>query len=329
MKTKLSILLITALIAGLAFSTITARASPPGTVVRMISEKSKIGPNDVGSTFKLAVVVENVVDLYGFDIQLNWTTSLIKYVTHTTTVPRTSYPAPNPPSPYEGALNSPILPIKDIVNETDAIQDAEPGTTAWFAYASLGAPQGQTGSATIVVFTFNVTSPPVSEPVVFRFVRVDLSNMAGQPIPYEALDLTIPVETEHTVTVDETDFTIKILSNSTVKNLQLHAPEPKITFNVTGPAESAGFCNVTIPKSLIWTTDSWTVHVDGQPATFSITEDPKNTYVYITYEHSEHEITIEGTDIVAEFNSILPVIILLTLAAVLLTVLKSQKRILK
>jgi len=302
----------------------------PSTVVRMISEKSRISPNDVGSTFKLAIVVENVQDFYGFDIQLNWTTNLIKYVTHTTTVPRTSYPAPNPPSPYGGALNSPILPIKDIVNETDAIPDAEPGTMAWFAYASLGAPSGQTGDATIVVFTFNVTSPPVSEPVVLHFVRVDLSNMAGQPIPYEAFDLTIPVEIEHTVTVDETDFIIKTLSNSTVKNLQLHAPEPKITFNVTGPAGSAGFCNVTIPKSLIWTTDSWTVLVDGQPATFSITEDAENTYVYITYQHSEHEheITIEGTDIVAEFDNILP-IMLLAFAAVLLTVVEVQKRILK
>jgi len=326
LRTKLSILVI-ALAVGLVFSILTVKAQS-STVVRMIPEKSKIGPDDVGSTFKLAVVVENVVDLYGFDIQLNWTTNIIEYVDHTTTVPRTSYPAPNPPSPYEGALNPPTLPIKDIVDEADAIPDAEPGTMAWFAYASLGALQGQTGSATIVVFTFKVTSPPVSEPIVFHFVKVDLSNMAGQPIPYTALDLTIPVGTEHTVTVDETEFTIKILSNSTVKNLQLHAPEPKITFNVTGPAGSAGFCNVTIPKSLIWTTDSWTVLVDGQPATFSITEDAENTYVYITYQHSEHEITIEGTDIVAEFGNILP-IMLLAFAAVLLTIVEAQKRILK
>jgi hypothetical protein len=327
LRAKLSILII-ALAVGLVFSIMTVKAQSSSTVVRMITEKSKIGPNDVGSTFKLAVVVENVEDFYGFDIQLNWTTSLIRYVTHTTTVPRTSYPAPNPPSPYEGALNPPTLPIKDIVNEADNIPDAEPGTMAWFAYASLGAPEGQTGSATIVVFTFNVTSPPVSEPVVFHFVRVDLSNSTGQPIPYEAFDLTIPVEIEHTVTVDETDFIIKTLSNSTVKNFQLHAPEPKITFNVTGPAGSTGFCNVTIPKSLIWTTDSWTVLVDGQPATFSITEDAENTYVHITYQHSEHEITIEGTDIVAEFDNVIT-IMLLAFVAALLTVLVVQKRILK
>jgi hypothetical protein len=50
--------------------------------------------------------------------------------------------------------------------------------------------------------------------------------------------------------------------------------------------------------------------------------------VHITYQHSEHEITIEGTDIVAEFGNILP-IMLLAFAVVLLTVAEVKKRILK
>ncbi len=324
MKGKLLTSLIILLIAGMALSAINHTRASPSTVVRMVSEKSQIGPDDVDSTFKLAVVIENVVDLYGFDIQLNWTTNLIKYVTHTTTVPRTSYPAPNPPSPYQGALNPPTLPIKDIVNETDAIPDAEPGTMAWFAYASLGAPQGQTGNATIVVFTFNVTSPPTSSPIKFHFVRIDLSNMAGAPILYEAHDLTIPVVIEHTVTVDTTEYIVTTVSNSTVYNLQLHAPEPKITFNITGDVGTKGFCNVTIPKSLIWTIDSWTVLIDGQPATFDISEDQQNTYIYIIYEHSEHEITIKGTNIVPEFNSLS--LTLLTATALIPIILKLKKK---
>ena len=328
MKIKL-LILTTLLTVGPAILALNhAAASTSSTIVRMISEKNQIGPNDVGSTFKVAVVVENVIDFYGFDIQLNWTTTLIRYTNHITRVPRTSYPAPNPPSPYEGALNPPHLQIKDIVDEADAIPDAEPGTMAWFAYASLGALTGQTGNATVVVFTFNVTSPPISSPVKLHFVRIDLANMAGQPIPYKAFDLTIPVIIKHTVTVDSTEYIITTLSNSTVHNLQLHLPEPKITFNVTGDEGTKGFCNVTIPKSLIWTENSWTILIDGQPATmFSITEDEENTYIYIVYEHSEHEITIQGTNIVPEFNG-LPLTILVV-TSLTLTIQKLKKNLKK
>ncbi|MEM2292732.1 MAG: hypothetical protein QXX41_05605, partial [Nitrososphaerota archaeon] len=154
-----SILLMALLSIGVV-AVLPVKANP--TVVRFISQYAVLGdpltlPDVVGTEFKVAIVVEDVVDLYGFDIQVKWDTNWIRYITHTTTVPRTSYPAPNPPSPYEGALNPPIMPVKDVVDEADAIPDAEPGTMGWFAYASMGAPTGQTGNATIVVFTFNVT----------------------------------------------------------------------------------------------------------------------------------------------------------------------------
>jgi hypothetical protein len=197
-----SIFLAAMLILGLA--SIVPMASAGGsTVLRFISEKTELGnpttlPDVVGTTFKVAIVVEDVVDMYGFDIQVKWDTNWIRYVTHTTTVPRTSYPAPNPPSPYEGALNTPIMPVKDIVDEADNIPDAEPGTLGWFAYAAMAPAQGQTGNATIVVFTFRVYDQPfyyggdvVATDVWLTFVKTDLANSAGTPIQHERINLCI------------------------------------------------------------------------------------------------------------------------------------------
>jgi len=134
------------------------------TVVRFISEVSQLGdpvtmPDIVGSTFKVAVVIENVTDLYGFDIQTNWTTDYIRYVSHVFTVPAPSFPPPNPPSPYGGALNPPILIVKNEINE-EGVPGAEPGAMSWHAVCSMYPALGQDGNATVCVFTFRVVDQP-------------------------------------------------------------------------------------------------------------------------------------------------------------------------
>jgi len=202
MKTEklMSVLLLALLAVGMTIAVPSVYAQ---TQVRFISEVSELGnnttlPDVVGDTFKVAVVIEDVVDLYGFDIQFNWDTDYIRYTSHVTTVPLEDYPAPNPPSPYGGALNSPTMPVKDVVDETPPIPDADPETMGWMAYASMGAPSGQDGNATVVVLTFYVYDQPfyyggpiVGTPVVLHFTTTSLANSGAQPIPHNAIDLEI------------------------------------------------------------------------------------------------------------------------------------------
>lgn len=69
----------------------------------------------------------------------------------------------------------------------------------------------------------------------------------------------------------------------------------EISFNVTGDGETIGFCNITLPNTLIqnlWQ-DNFAILVDGQPPKYiSVSNDKTYTYIYITYAHSEHEVTI-------------------------------------
>jgi hypothetical protein len=465
----------------------------PSTKVKAISDVEELGPKDVvGQKFKIAVAIENVTDLYGFDIQINWTTDYIHYVSHNTTVPVETYPTPIPPSPYGGALHETIIKVKDVVNESKGIPDADPQAMAWFAYASMAPAASQNGSATVVVFTFEVTNQPlmpINTTFILHFIATALSNSTAQPILHIATDLEIPLygrpqplgptlkidpkpyiyegptphtfgvnismynldeywdmggfdiklyfdprfaqaieiiegkfladynftwkiksefnntegivwlaytqypsethtipsgnttlftitftaktcsalrfiirsdtglagyahperaeppynnsETaivipytpidgfvniiavnDHTVTVNAVDYTITTRSNSSVEEVVSYAPVPMLSFTVEGLEEFEGFCNVTIPKTLMWSTmeNGWYVLVDGQPVTAQITEGDDKTYIYFTYEQSMHYVTIATTNAVPEIGS-LPAILFILAALAIATLL--------
>jgi parallel beta-helix repeat protein len=115
---------------------------------------------------------------------------------------------------------------------------------------------------------------------------------------------------------------VDVVSNSTVSTFQLNLAEKTVSFNVTGVEGLAGFCKVTVPNIIVQ--DLWqknyTVLLNGEPWPFRNWTDATNTYIYINYTHSEHEITI-----IPEFPStiILPLFTLTTLIA---TILLKKKR---
>jgi hypothetical protein len=88
-------------------------------------------------------------------------------------------------------------------------------------------------------------------------------------------------------------FIVSMESNSTVSNFAFNQPSKEISFTVAGEA-GIGFCNVTIPKALLYG-EPWTVLIDGAPVPATITENATNTSLYFTYTHSTHTIQIIGT----------------------------------
>jgi len=115
---------------------------------------------------------------------------------------------------------------------------------------------------------------------------------------------------------DEKIYPIELKSNSTIFRFRFNASERIMSFNVTGPDYTFGFCNITVPKSLIqdlWQ-GSYTVLLNGEPWPFRNWTDSTNTYIYINYTHSEHEIVI-----IPEFPSflILPLFMMATLPVVI------------
>ena len=92
---------------------------------------------------------------------------------------------------------------------------------------------------------------------------------------------------------------VSIRTNSTVTNLSVNEAEGRISFNVSGPDGSLGYCNITIPHSVV--EPPFEVEIGGLPMNFDILwNNGTHSNIYLEYQHSTHEITI-----IPEFPAIL------------------------
>ena len=82
-----------------------------GTVLRFDPADVVLGPDYcVGETFTLAAKIDDVEDLAGFDLIIEWNTSFLDYVDHLAKVGVETYP--------DGILNEPVLIFKNEANAT-------------------------------------------------------------------------------------------------------------------------------------------------------------------------------------------------------------------
>lgn len=109
---------------------------------------------------------------------------------------------------------------------------------------------------------------------------------------------------------------VDVISNSTVSNFKVDETGKTISLNVTGTEVTAGFCRITIPNIIVqdfWQ-GSYIVLLNGEPWFFRNWTDNTDTYIYVNYTHSEHEIII-----IPEFPSLImmPLVMTATLLAVI------------
>ena len=79
-------------------------------------------------------------------------------------------------------------------------------------------------------------------------------------------------------------------TNSTVTNFAFDQQAKKESFDVAGPDNTTGFCNVTIPKPLLY--GNFTVKIDGVMTNYSLTQNATHTTLHFTYAHSIHHVEI-------------------------------------
>jgi len=123
---------------------------------------------------------------------------------------------------------------------------------------------------------------------------------------------------------DSQTFNITVVTNSTIpaQTFDFSQGEKKISFNVTEPSDTTGFCNVTIPKSLL-KGSPWKIKIDNTAITdFDEKTDDTHTFLYFTYTHEGPlQLTIEGTG-VPEFplTIILLLLLFIALSLIIITV---------
>jgi parallel beta-helix repeat protein len=129
--------------------------------------------------------------------------------------------------------------------------------------------------------------------------------------------LMAPFGTFKSGTGNNVTYNIDIMSSSTVSKFQLNETQKKISFNVIGTDHTLGFCRVSMPNIIVQNLlqSNYIVLVNGLPIEFRNWADSENTYIYFTYQHSEHEVTI-----IPKFSSIIvpPVFVIVTILAVII-----------
>ena len=142
---------------------------------------------------------------------------------------------------------------------------------------------------------------------------IDPDNQDRYPLisPLEAITRVFNIY------VDTKAYQVKTFSNSSISMFNFNQSLMQISFNVTGLSGTIGFCNVTIPNTLLW--GDFTVLVDGNPPISLIRKDnATHISLYFTYEmRSTLKVKIQGTEVIPEFptwTSMLLILIVLTVA---------------
>jgi len=128
----------------------------------------------------------------------------------------------------------------------------------------------------------------------------------------------------HKAEWNETMYRVETKTNSTVLNFTFDQPNRKISFSVSGPSATIGFCNVTIPNTLVW--GDFTVLINGTLPT-SLTRKDNATHIslYFTYQlPSTRKVQIIGEHVIPEFSTWIPVLLILLALTVAIVIYKRK-----
>ncbi len=275
----------------------------------------------VGTTFKLNVTVYDVLDLYTWQINVTYDTSMLNCT------------AASLPADQVFAGKTYFAPPVVLGN-------------GWVFYGAtlLGEPAGVDATeGRLAQLTFEIISAPSTG--VFRS-SVDFSGIGPETFMQDTPGIDIIFTTEsgtyeywyteylvHDIVVGSQTYTVTTLSNGTITPVPMIFEEPphnRTAFNITGTADAVGFVNITIPNNFMWNSGIWNVTVGGQDVVFTAVANSSHTSLYFTF-------TFTGTDqlthivaphVIPEFSQALMLAFLMiaTLGAVIFASTMRAKR---
>ncbi len=247
-----------------------ASVEPRGATIVSVEPNNVIIP--VGGTFDIVVEITDVENLFGFDIRMSWNPHIVKYVSHTVTVPVENYP--------NGVLYRPFFLLKDEANESGTPTDPE--SLLLVAYLSLPSAPSFNGSGTALMVSFEVVGTGACD---LALTNVDLTTPDAQAIPriiqsghFEsataAHDIAVFLDApKHLWPRTETSI------NATVVNAGLYA-EPDVEFHLMIDSESVMMTIVSL----------------------GVSEKHVLSYLWVPVDEAFHNVTTYALPIVDETN---------------------------
>ncbi|MEM3627967.1 MAG: hypothetical protein QXJ11_06760 [Candidatus Bathyarchaeia archaeon] len=146
-------------------------------------------------------------------------------------------------------------------------------------------------------------------------------------------DLTFDIKYQGVFVWEEETYRVIFDTNSTIENFNFDRDQQQFSFNVTGEPGTTSYCNISIPKALLYAApESWVIMVDGHqlqyPDEYNVTETDTHTFIYFIFTHSTHTIIIQGTEVVSEFDAamLLSLLLITTLLVVSTNRIKIKRK---
>jgi len=303
----------------------------PKPIIKVEPEQVVYGPEySKNETFTVEINLYNIQPsnvpngTYGVEVKLSWNATLLEYVSHELMLGKTG-----------GVLNEPLY----VPYNLTTIEGGK--GTYWLVATSYLPAEYWYGNGTIAKITFKVIyqgfepQPSISSILKLEFTDLVMPHApTAISIPHNREDcsyqiMSVPKTTFHTVFVDGQEFTIAIECDGAViasPNLGLDLDLKQITFNVT---YTDGYCNVTIPKALMWCSNlnEWVVLVDGESPSYAlVTENTTHSFLWFNFTAGDHVIIVRSTEIVPEISSIFVTLMLLLTSTVILVAIRRRKK---
>jgi len=278
-------------------------------VNRFYMEPPKLAA-EIGTKFNVIIMVEDGVNLFTLGAGLRWNPAFLNF----SSVQKGDY--------FAGKMEMFMQPVVDY----------GAGTAEGIAWTLLGELQGVDGNGSLATVEFEVVSIGGDTVDLYDAEAFDFYGAKWGPIDSSHDCYATLVETiKHPITYETHEFNVTTVSNSSVSQVLFNQPGKKISFNVTGPDGTTGFCNVTMPRTMMdcANLDNWTIFIESDLITDNCTmnRDADYTYISIPYTHSTQLIQIISTVVVAEFHSAM--ILIIFLMASLIAFLLSKKQLMK
>ncbi len=256
--------------------TVILHALPP--VATVVYVQPTVFRKSQGASFPVNVSVQDVVDLYAFDISLNYNTTLLNASSITE-------------GPFLKSIGSTIAIVSEVNNTAGLVR---------LSLALLGAPHGVNGTGTLFTIQFKSSTTALG-PSPLNLTSTDLSNYNATAIDHAIIDGQVTillVETlTHTIVVGGVSYNFVTTSSSSITNFAYNDTQKLVSFDATGPSDILGFTNITMPKALLAlpSSDTFIVLIDGNAIYSTRTANTTNYILHFTYSHSTHKIVIERT----------------------------------
>lgn len=223
----------------------------------------------IGQNFTSRIVIDGMEDLYGLDIQLGWNSTLLDYVSHTTTIPVETYPG--------GVLHDPVAEFKDEVDTLAGI--------IWIAYASLQPAPPFDGGGVVVEITFRAREYGFC---ALDIISSELADIEGDPISHSVINGLVTIRDFHDLAVTQVSPAKTVIGQGyctqvdvTVANIGTFSE----TFNVTLCANETTIDVVQLTLDIgasetinfIWNTTGWLKSYYTISAEADVVEDERNT----------------------------------------------------